>query len=63
MNIQYWLNLIVSAVNNPDPDQLNSLANHMAACEEANSILRSKGYGASGQAINDVVRGVPHARD
>lgn len=55
--------MIIGAVNNPDEDQINSLAQHMAACEEANSILRSKGYGASGQAINDVVRGVPHARD
>lgn len=55
--------MIVGAVSNPDEAQLDSLANHMAACEEANAILRHKGYGASGQAINDVVRGVPHARD
>lgn len=63
MNTQQWKAMIIGAVNNPDEDQINSLAQHMAACEEANSILRSKGYGASGQAINDVVRGVPHARD
>lgn len=55
--------MIVGAVGNPDEAQLDSLAHHMAACEEANSILRHKGYGTAGQSIKDVVRGVPHARD
>lgn len=63
MTNDQWKAMIIGAVNCTDEAQLDSLANHMAACEEANSILRSKGYGASGQAINDVVRGVPHARD
>ena len=55
--------MIVGAVNNPDDAQLDSLAHHMAACEEANSILRNLGYGKAGQSIKDVARGVPHARD
>ena len=63
MNAYEWERLIVAAANNPDKAQLESLAAHLAACEEANGILRHKGYGQSGQAINDVVRGVPHARD
>ena len=63
MNAHQWKAMIVGAANSPDPDQLDSLAAHMAACEEANSILRHKGWGKSGQSINDVVRGVPHARD
>ena len=62
MNKHEWRNLIVSAANNPDDTQLDSLAQHMAACEEANGILRHKGWGKSGQAINDVVRGVPNYR-
>lgn len=63
MNAHQWKAMIIGAVNNPDEAQLDSLASHLAACEEANGILRHKGYGQSGQAINDVVRGVPHARD
>lgn len=63
MTKDQWKAMIIGAANSQDHDQLDSLAHHMAACEEANTILRSKGWGKSGQAINDVVRGVPHARD
>lgn len=63
MNNQQWKAMIIGAANSQDHDQLDSLANHMAACEEANTILRAKGWGKAGQSINDVVRGVPHARD
>ena len=63
MTKDQWKAMIVGAANNPDEDQLDSLAHHMAACEEANGILRHKGWGKAGQAINDVVRGLPHARD
>ena len=63
MTKDQWKAMIIGAANNPDEDQLDSLANHMAACEEANGILRHLGYGKPGQAIDDVVRGLPHARD
>jgi hypothetical protein len=63
MNSDQWRSLIVNAVNNSDSEQLTSLAKHLAACEEANTILRSKGYGQPGQMINDAARLVPHARD
>lgn len=63
MNAYEWESLIVAAATNPDKAQLESLATHLAECEEAKTILRNKGWGKSGQAINDVVRGVPHARD
>jgi hypothetical protein len=63
MTQDQWKAMIIGAANSPDDDQLNSLSRHMADCEEANSILRHKGYGTAGQSIKDVVRGVPHARD
>ena len=43
--------MIIGAANSRDHDQLDSLAYPMAACEEANSILRSKGWGKFGQSI------------
>lgn len=53
-----WRDLIVNAVNRKDESMLNSLAAHLAGCEEANRLLRAKGYGKSGQAIEDVARAV-----
>lgn len=63
MNAEQWLPVIVGAVNNPDPDQLHALAQHLAQCEEAKTLLRAKGYGIAGQPINETARQVPHARD
>lgn len=54
-----WRDLIVSAVNREDESMLNSLAAHLAGCEEANRLLRAKGYGKSGQLIEDAARAVP----
>ncbi len=62
MNVRAWRELIVSAANNTDKAQLDSLAHHLAECETANQILRSKGYGAPGQTIDVAVRQVPDAR-
>lgn len=62
MNTRQWRDLIVSAANNPDTAQLDSLAHHLAECETAKAILRSKGYGAQGQTIDVTVRQVPDAR-
>lgn len=63
MNIQYWHNLIVAAVESKDTDQLDSLVRHLAACEQANQILRAKGYGMPGQMIHDIARQVPHVKE
>ena len=63
MNSHQWKALIVGAVNNPDEDQLDSLAAHLAECELAKGILRARGYGKSGQSIDVMVREVPHVRD
>lgn len=54
-----WQDLLVNAVNHKDEAMLASLAAHLAGCEEANRILRAKGYGKSGQAIEDAVKAVP----
>jgi hypothetical protein len=56
-----WRDLIVSAVKREDESMLNSLAAHLAGCEEANRILRNKGYGKTGTAIEDAARAVPEA--
>ncbi len=53
---------IIRAVHNTDPGPLDALAAHMASCERANAILRAKGYGESGMAIDATVRAVPNAR-
>lgn len=58
-----WFDVIVGAVNNPAPDQLNALAQHLSQCEEAKTLLRAKGYGMAGQPIHETMRQVPHARD
>ena len=58
-----WQNLIVAAASNPDTAQLESLALHLADCEEAKTILRNKGYGTAGQSIVVMVRPVPNKRE
>jgi hypothetical protein len=51
-----WRDLIVSAVERKDESMLNSLAAHLAGCEEANRLLRANGCGTTGTAIVDAVR-------
>ena len=59
MTADQWKATIIGAVNNPDGDQLESLARHLAECEDAKTYLRHKGYGITGQSIKDAVRLVP----
>lgn len=61
MNIQQWRNIIVRAVEDPSSGLLDSLAQHVAECEEAKTILRHKGYGITGQSVLVTVRLVPQA--
>jgi hypothetical protein len=42
-----------------DLHRLNQLAEHMAACEEAQTILRAKGHGGPGTTIVEAARQVP----
>jgi predicted glycosyltransferase len=42
-----------------DLHRLNQLAEHMAACEEAQTILRAKGHGGPGTSIVESARQVP----
>lgn len=50
---------IAKLAADPDTSQLEALADHLAACETAKRILRAKGYGATGQAIDVTARQVP----
>lgn len=62
MNIQQWRNIIVRAVEDPTSGLLDSLAQHVAECEEAKSILRHKGYGVTGHSMLVVARLIPSAK-
>jgi len=42
-----------------DLHRLNQLADHMAECEEAQTILRAKGHGGPGVSIVESARRVP----
>lgn len=42
-----------------DMHRLNQLAEHMAECEHAQTILRAKGHGAAGMSFVDLARSVP----
>jgi len=42
-----------------DLHRLNQLAEHMAKCEEAQTILRAKGHGGPGTTIVEAARQVP----
>lgn len=42
-----------------DLHRLNQLAEHMASCEEAQTILRAKGHGGPGTSIVEAARQVP----
>lgn len=57
------IDLIVKAVKTNDTGMLDRVAEQLANSECANQILRSKGYGASGQTIDATARLVPNARD
>lgn len=61
MNSSQWAAMIIGAAADPDGDTMHSLAEHLAACERAKSWLRAKGYGATGEAIDLMVRDVPSA--
>jgi hypothetical protein len=56
MRVHEWTSLIHRAAEAKDDALITSLAQHLAECEEANSILRAKGYGASGTSIVDAVK-------
>lgn len=49
---------IAKLAADPDTAQLAALADHLAACETAKQILRAKGYGTTGQAIDVTARQV-----
>lgn len=42
-----------------DLARLNQIAEHLAECEEAQTILRAKGHGCAGMSFVDVARSVP----
>ena len=42
-----------------DMHRLNQLAEHMAECEHAQTILRAKGHGTAGMTFVDLARSVP----
>lgn len=63
MNSRQWADLITKAVTEGNEDLVASLAEQLGKCEKAHSILRAKGYGSQGQAIDKAVASVPNARD
>lgn len=42
-----------------DIQRLNQIAEHLATCEEAQSIIRAKGHGTSGMTFVELARDVP----
>lgn len=42
-----------------DLARLNQIAEHLAECEEAQTILRAKGHGRAGMSFIDIARSVP----
>ncbi|HEX8615653.1 MAG TPA: hypothetical protein VF800_30595 [Telluria sp.] len=60
MKQHHWHDLIVRAVEAKDETTINSLAQHLAECEQAKQILQAKGYGAQGQGVAAVAAQVPH---
>lgn len=42
-----------------DMARLNQIAEHLANCEDAQSILRAKGHGSAGMTFVEVARDVP----
>lgn len=58
-----WRCLIVRAATSTDTDLLDSLALHLAECEEAGTILQALGYGVPGLSIDRRVSLVPQNSD
>ena len=56
------IDMITRAVNDKDTVMLDRVADQLANSECANQILRSKGYGTSGETIDATARQVPHSR-
>lgn len=42
-----------------DIERLNQIAEHLATCEEAQSIIRAKGYGTAGMTFIELARSLP----
>ncbi len=61
MKTQHWRDFIVRTVENKDEELLCQIAQHLSECEQAKSILRSKGYGVTGQSVLATARPVPDA--
>lgn len=40
-------------------ERLNQIAEHLMDCEDAKTILRSKGYGAAGMTFVEMARSIP----
>lgn len=59
MHALYYIDLMVRAVEGGDTETLACLGNHLHECEEAKQILRAKGYGVHGLAIDATARLVP----
>lgn len=49
----------LSTANVANLTRLNQIAEHLAECENAQTILRAKGHGGAGMTFVDVVRSVP----
>jgi len=61
MHPGHYRSAIEHAVAIKSDEQLDALAQHLAACERAMDILRAKGYGTSGMSIDALARQVPAA--
>lgn len=59
MKTQHWRDFIVRTVESKDEELLGQIAQHLDDCEQAKSILRSKGYGVTGQSVLATARLVP----
>lgn len=56
-----WVDAMVKAVAGNDSDRLKHIAQALIEAERAKSILREKGYGQYGQAIDAAMSEVPEA--
>jgi hypothetical protein len=59
MHAGHYRDLIVKAVMDENDELLDSIAAHLAACEQAKQILCAKGYGGAGLPIDGAARLVP----
>ena len=63
MNVRNWDDLIRKAVTEGNDALIASLAEQLAKCEKAHSILRAKGYGMQGSTIEVTAALVPGKRE